>query len=367
MQWLDENQEITPGLLTHVDRCLHCGACEAMCPSLVPFGALMDSARARLTGQRKQRLIERVFSRISTLLLTSPPALRLASPLLDVYRRLGLPVLLGKLPGPAGRINRLLTHTRNYRGQQKPAPATERRGEAHNLVHIFPGCTGQALDSQTLLDSQKLLHALGFNAISSRDTACCGALHQHSGQTDTASSMAGQNRAALNDDAPIISIASGCAAHLKNYDAFDAKDSSTSFSSRVSEIMAFLARQNPADLHFTPCETPVGVYIPCTQRNALQQSQAVFDVLSWIPQLELRHVNPQGGCCGAAGSYMLKQPEISDALGDAVVERVIDCGVRTLVTTNIGCSIQLQARLRTRGVAVEVIHPVTLLWRQLND
>ena len=64
---------------------------------------------------------------------------------------------------------------------------------------------------------------------------------------------------------------------------------------------------------------------------------------------------------------MVTQPEFSDALGDTVVERIIDSAVRTLVTTNIGCSIQLQARLRARGVEVEVIHPVTLLLRQLRS
>ena len=130
--------------------------------------------------------------------------------------------------------------------------------------------------------------------------------------------------------------------------------------------MAFLTKQNPASLHFEPCEQPVGVHVPCTQRNALHQSQAIFDVLNWIPGLETRQINPHGGCCGAAGSYMITQPEFSDALGDAMAERIIDSDVRTLLTTNIGCSIQLQARLREQGFEVEVIHPVTLLWRQLR-
>lgn len=384
MQWLDEDPEISPGLLTHIDRCLYCGACEAMCPSQVPFGVLMDTARARLAVQRKRRLSERIFSRISTGLLASPPALRLASPLLGAYRRLGLPVLLGKLPGVAGRLNRLLAGTRGSLGRQKSActtqpaqtalpvsgdskkPGASGRGETQALVHLFPGCTGRALDGQTLHDAQSLLHALGLNAVISRNTVCCGALHQHTGRPDTAISMATHNRATLNDEAPIISIASGCAAHLKNYDALDASSDSALFSPRVSEIMAFLAGQDPAALRLNPCEHPVGLYIPCTQRNALQQSQALFEVLGWIPQLEIRQVNPQGGCCGAAGSYLLSQPEFSDALGDAVAERVIDSGVRTLLTTNIGCSIQLQARLRARGITVEVIHPVTLLWRQLR-
>lgn len=367
MQWLDDEAEISPGLLTHIDRCLQCGACEAMCPSNVPFGALMDTTRARLAPHHQRGFIDRVLDRVGTKLLTSPRALQLAGPLLEGYRQLGLPVLLGKLPGMAGRLNRLLagrTDAKTDSGRRCGPDPTHKETTAR--VHLFPGCTGHALDQQTLNAAQGLLLALGYDAVIRTNTACCGALHQHNGHPDTAASLAAHNRAALNDDAPIISIASGCAAHLQHYDTLDVGGASTPFSPRVSEITAFLATQNPASLHFGPCKHPVGVYMPCTQRNALQQSQAVFEVLNWIPQLETHLINPQGGCCGAAGSYLLTQAEFSDALGDQMAERIVDSRVRTLLTTNIGCAIHLQARLRKQGVRVEVIHPVTFLWKQFG-
>ncbi len=366
MQWLDEAPDISPGLLTHIDRCLSCGACEAMCPSKVPFGALMDTTRARLAPQHHNSFVDRVLSLVGTGLLTSPRALRMAGPLMGGYRRLGLPVLLGKLPGTAGRLNRFLRGRTDPGTAPAPSTLPQHPEETGTRLHLFPGCTGHALDQQTLDDAQHLLLALGFDAVTSRATACCGALHQHTGHPDTADSLATHNRAALNDDAAVISIASGCAAHLQNYDSLHTVDTSPPFSTRVSEIMAFLARQDSASLDFVPCEHPVGVYIPCTQRNALHQSQAIFDVLNWIPGLETRHINPQGGCCGAAGSYMLTQPEFSDLLGDKVAEQVIGGDVRTLLTTNIGCSIQLQARLHEQGARVDVIHPVSLLRRQLR-
>ena len=364
MQWLDDTPEISPGLLTHIDRCLQCGACEAMCPSNVPFGALMDAARARLAPQHLPAFSNRVLAGMGAKLLTSPRALRLAGPLLSGYRWLKLPVLLGKLPGTTGRLNRLLdsqaSPVRLIKKTHTEQTATLTR------VHLFPGCTGHTLDRQTLYDAQNLLLALGFDAVISEKTACCGALHQHNGDPQTATSLATHNCAVLDDAAPVISIASGCAAHLQNYDALEINEPSQPFSPRVSEIMAFLAKQDAAPLHFNPCEHPVGVYVPCTQRNALRQPQAIFDVLSWVPGLDVHHINPQGGCCGAAGSYMITQPAFSDRLGDKVAEDIIDSKVRTLVTTNIGCSIQLQARLRKQGVSIEVIHPVTLLWRLLR-
>ncbi len=365
MQWLSDTPDISPGLLTHIDRCLQCGACEAMCPSNVPFGALMDTARAQLAPQHSPGFSNRVLTGIGTRLLTSPRALRLAGPALEGYRRLKLPALLGKLPGTTGRLNRLLD---SKAGPINPIRRTHvQQTSTPTRVHLFPGCTGHTLDRQTLYDAQNLLLALDFDAAISEKTACCGALHQHHGDPQTAASLATQNYAALDDTAPVISIASGCAAHLQYYDALEFDKPSPPFSPRVSEIMAFLAKQDPASLHFNPCEYPVGVYVPCTQRNALRQSQALLDALNWIPGLEICHINPQGGCCGAAGSYMITQPAFSDRLGDGVADGIIDSGVRTLVTTNIGCSIQLQARLHKQGGNIEVIHPVTLLWRLLRQ
>jgi glycolate oxidase iron-sulfur subunit len=359
MQWLDDAPEISPGLLTHIDRCLQCGACEAICPSKVPFRTLMDSARARLVPRHHRGFIDRILARAGTKLLSSPRALRLAGPLLNGYYWLGLPAVLGKLPGTPGRLNRLLAGMAETKTSTEMPRKTFAIHEQHiPRVHLFPGCTGHTLDRQTLHDTRNLLRALGYEAAISRNTACCGSIHQHNGHPEIAASLASHNFAELNDsNAPVISIASGCAAHLQNHD---------SLSPRVNEIMEFLAGQDSAALHFDPCEQPVGVHVPCTQRNALHQSQAIFDVLSWIPGLETRHINPQGGCCGAAGSYMITQPELSDALGNVMAEQVAESGVRTLLTNNIGCSIQFQAQLHAKGLTVDVIHPVTLLWRQLN-
>jgi glycolate oxidase iron-sulfur subunit len=86
-----------------------------------------------------------------------------------------------------------------------------------------------------------------------------------------------------------------------------------------------------------------------------------MQVLQWIPDLQVEIVNPDGGCCGAAGSYLLTQPEIADQLGDAMVDRITASGAATLLTTNIGCSLHLGARLRRRGLDIAILHPVTLL------
>ena len=124
--------------------------------------------------------------------------------------------------------------------------------------------------------------------------------------------------------------------------------------------MAFIAEQPAGALRLKPLQATVALHLPCTQRNVLGQD-ALLRVLGWIPGLELKIVNPEGGCCGAAGSYMLAQPELADRLGAAMVEQILATDARILLTTNIGCSLQLAAGIRRQGQQLEVMHPVTLL------
>jgi glycolate oxidase iron-sulfur subunit len=207
-----------------------------------------------------------------------------------------------------------------------------------------------------------LLQRLGYRVNSPAPHNCCGALHQHNGAPETARQLADANLQAFSgDNNPVLVTASGCTAHLLGYKTLYTDKLTTAFADRVSDIMHFLAESGCADMQFRKPQHKVAVYMPCTHRNSLKQQQDVMDVLKWIPGLEPVVINPDGGCCGAAGSYMLSQPELSERLCNTVVERILESGAGLLLTTNIGCSIQLQAALKQRAAAIEVLHPVVLL------
>jgi glycolate oxidase iron-sulfur subunit len=63
---------------------------------------------------------------------------------------------------------------------------------------------------------------------------------------------------------------------------------------------------------------------------------------------------------------MLSQPQVSEPLGLQLADAFIASGAQQLVTTNIGCSLQLLGALRARGIEVEIAHPVTLVERALG-
>ncbi len=367
MQAIEQpDAQYSAGLFRHLDQCLQCGACEAMCPSRVPFGRLMDTARVTIEARRHRSLANRMVRRMGLQLVASPAWTKILATTLKLYQKLGLHWLIGKtpaLPAAIKRLHRLLPTAQSVNPAARRS-VMERRG----AVNLFRGCAGSLFDQQTLNAAQRLLESLGYRVNVPEQQGCCGALHQHNGDPAAAARLADVNRKAFstNND-PILPTASGCTAHLTKYKSQYENGQTNSLAERVNDILHFLRRQNRAKVQFQSLEETVAVYIPCTHRNVLGQQQDILDILRWIPGIEPLVINPNGGCCGAAGSYMLSQPELSERLREPLIDTLVQSGARLLLTTNIGCAIQLQAGLRERGVAIDVLHPVVLLDRLLAD
>ncbi|MFA7097384.1 MAG: heterodisulfide reductase-related iron-sulfur binding cluster, partial [Gammaproteobacteria bacterium] len=85
------------------------------------------------------------------------------------------------------------------------------------------------------------------------------------------------------------------------------------------------------------------------------------------PGIELVPLPENGRCCGAAGSYMISQPEMAQALLDDKLEHLKRLAPSILVTSNVGCALHFQAGIRAAGLEIEVLHPVTLIARQMTD
>lgn len=357
--------DLSPGLFRHLDQCLQCHACEAMCPSRVPFEELMDTARAQLESHRQRGMVNRLIRNLGLHLTTSPIAQQLAATGLTGIQILRLNKLLAALPITPRHLKRGLRMIPDRQPRRFKCPATEKRSNTSlQRVQLFTGCTGDLFDRTTLNATQRLLNRLGYAIDTPVAQTCCGALHLHNGEPDKASRLAHKNVTAFPGSDPVITIASGCLARLKSYanHAAEAAD----FSNRTTDILSFILARGNTGLEFKPVNTTVALHIPCTQRNALKKPGTAAQIMAWIPGLKVITLNPNGGCCGAAGSYMLSQPQLSEPLGQQMADAFIASGAQQLVTTNIGCALQLRSALRELNTDVEVLHPVTLIERALG-
>jgi len=363
---LKGNLQMDESLQQHIDSCLTCRACEAMCPSGVKFGKLIDGVRAQQREQGHQGSWGK-----EQLLATcaSNKKLRSGAKLLRFVQLSGTYKLLQKgaerFIAEHASINALVpTQLPPRKKWNTSYPA---KGDELGHIALFTGCIADISDQQTLQDAVTLLNHIGIRVSIPRQQACCGALHHHAGDLPRSQQLAKENIDAFNDKRyeHIIHCATGCGAHLMEYGEISSRNQAHNFSIKIDEISHFLLAHGTERLQLKALNKSVAVHIPCTQRNTLKQSDTPLELLKLIPQLQVEPLAGNNLCCGAAGSHMLDQPTMAQQLRQAKLSELQQNTPDLLVSSNIGCAMHLAAGLREQGPDIEVIHPISLLVRQL--
>lgn len=317
-------------LASHLDRCLACRTCEAVCPSGVKYGALIDGARAALVlaGHRPTTRVRGLSG-----LLSSPLLLRLA-----------------------GRVR----FRDNY-------PA---RGERRGTVSLFLGCASRLADTETLRAAIFVLNRLGYEVNVPRAQGCCGAMYQHGGALVRAAALARTNIEAFDHlsrdrGGEVLFAASGCGASLVEYARHGERGKD--FAERATDIVSFLARAEGWEtLDIAPLPEAVAVQEPCSARNVLRNAAESYGLLKRIPGAQVVPLPGNDQCCGSAGLYFIEQPEMAAALRADKMAAARASGARFLVSTNYGCAHWLAKGLRSERLDIDVMHPVTLLAKQMG-
>ncbi len=369
MQGLASEQLSTsPRLLAHLDRCLDCRNCERVCPAGVEYETLLDTTRHWLNRHPVTPRPKKRFARQATTLLGQPRRLHRLNNLLWLYQASGLHGLLDKT-----RIFQLLGlgyHASLLPRLQRTArfPATLEARSPRGRVALFIGCLGSTLEQTTIKASLAVLQSLDLSVEVFPGQTCCGALAWHEGETGTGMQFARQNLQAIDPESvdAILYTASGCGAHLMKYASLpwtrDAeREQAGVFTAKLKEITAYLAELDwPEQLRIRRSQQRIAVHEPCSERNGLRQTGAANTLLSRIPGLQVESLPENTRCCGAAGSYMLKQPQMARKLRSEKLHGLEQLKVDRVVSTNPGCSLFLNAGL-DRHASLQVVHPVVVL------
>jgi glycolate oxidase iron-sulfur subunit len=149
-------------------------------------------------------------------------------------------------------------------------------------VALFTGCISEHFDRKTQLASIKLLNVIGFDVLVPKEQTCCGAIHQHQGNTAIADKMAALNTGVFNslDVEAIITTASGCGLMLNEYEQANGDESGNTlrFGSPLFDITEFLNLNWPDDISLKECHADarkIAVHEPCSQRNVPFSSRSL--------------------------------------------------------------------------------------------
>ena len=321
----------------HLDRCLSCRNCETTCPSGVDYHNLLDIGRAVVDQAVPRPAAQRLLREGLRALAPNP---RLFKGLLRVgatFRPLLPRMFESKLPPP------MLT------SGLRPVPRHARR------VMLLEGCVQPGLSPNTNDATARVLDRLGISVIPVAEAGCCGALDYH-----LDAQAKGLDRARQNIDAwwphlqngaeAIVQTASGCGAFIKDYGhLLEADPVYADKARRISEMTIDLVQilaQEPLEQICAASEQRIAVHCPCTLQHALKLGGAVEAVLTRLG-FNLTAVPDGHLCCGSAGTYSLTQPTLARQLRDNRLNALESGRPQLIVTSNIGCQSHLASAGRT--------------------
>lgn len=365
--------EITARVVSHWEACLQCRACEAVCPSGVPYGRIMENTRAQVLSRDMQsaglKRVSRLFLRAA---LPHPGRLRLGAHLIRIYQRSGLQKLVRKsrvlraLPGGLAELEgQLPDFSGAFFGPSKTVyPA---RSEKKLTVGLLSGCVMPLMQGDTMRATVRVLTRNGCDVVVPVGQGCCGALNVHSGDLDRARRMARRNIdvfLAAGVDTIVVASA-GCGSNMKEYHDLLKDDPQYAEPARrfaeltrdVTEVLTSL----PFDPPRVPLHRKITYQDPCHLAHAQRITTEPRAILNAIPGLELVEMEQSSMCCGGAGIYSVVQQDLASRILTSKMRHVAATGAEQVVTANPGCMMQIELGLREMGVPGKVCHVVDIL------
>lgn len=355
-------EEFPPSQQTveHIDNCLGCLACETTCPSGVDYSLLLETARPRLEKLVKRPWADRLLRALLTRLLPYPGRMRLALKMSGVGRALSglMPQALRPLVAMAPK--------------RLPRPAAVARpgivpaeGAVRLRVALLTGCVQQVLGPQINDATVRLLTRLGAEVVIPPDMGCCGALTFHIGERKRSRQLMQRAIAVWHRELEtggldaIVLNTSGCGTAIKEYAHIFRRDpqwadKAEAVVARVRDVSQVVAQLGLGAANHAPA-LKVAYHDACSLQHGLRVTEPPRRLLK-AAGFEVVEV-PEGHiCCGSAGTYNMLRPHLAQKLQTRKAEHIASVAPQIVAAGNIGCMEQIAARAE-----VPVVHTVELL------
>ena len=358
----------------HIDLCLGCRACEAVCPSGVQYGALLEHMRDHIEKHFQRSWFQKFLRRVAIeQVFPFPRRMKLALWPARWLKQSGVHQLL-----PAFVRDALNLIPDDISEARLPEISPTAAGTKRGRVGFIQGCVMSVMFGKTNEASVALLNRAGYDVVTPPEQNCCGALYAHGGQLGLARECARRNIAVfepLNLDAIVINAA-GCGSTLKEYgellhDDPEWAERGKAFSRKVKDLSEWLVASPFKDGGHAGTEnkfsTRVTYHDACHLAHPQRITRPPRELLRAVVADNLVELPESDVCCGSAGSYNLTEPEMAGRLQRRKVENILRTGAKLVVTTNPGCILQIRAGLQRAGRGdIEVIHLADFLVRAIS-
>ena len=357
---LEEDVPPSRQTVEHIDNCLGCLACETTCPSGVDYSLLLETARPRLDQLVKRPLADRLLRALLTRLLPYPGRTRLVLKMSGLGRAF------------SGLMPRAMRPLLAMAPKRLPRPAAVARpgvvpaaGETRLRVALLTGCVQQVLGPQINDATVRLLTRLGAEVVIPPDMGCCGALTFHMGERQRSLKLMQRTIEVWHRelktgglDAVVLNT-SGCGTAIKEYDHIFRRDpqwadKAKAVVERVRDVSEVVAQLGLGAANRAPA-LKVAYHDACSLQHGQHVTEPPRQLLR-AAGFEVVEV-PEGHiCCGSAGTYNMLRPHLAQKLQARKAAHIASVAPQVVAAGNIGCMEQIAG-----STAVPVVHTVELL------
>lgn len=330
-----EDADVGRSTQMHLDRCLTCRACETTCPSGVRYARLLELARPLVDAKVGRSWWQRLQRWLIRRIVPHPRRFAFLMAAARIFKPL-YPAKLRELVPPAAAC------------ETESAPASHPR-----RMVLLDGCVQQSAAPEIDAAAREVFGQLGIELVSLPRSGCCGAVSYHLGDVVEAQQYARRNldvwwRAIEDGAEAVVATSTGCTMMLKEYAELLAGD--PVYAARAKRLVELV--RDPSEVidiemlgraYRVEARQSVAFHAPCTMQHGLRTAgraeaclRAVGFDLTSVPDAHL--------CCGSAGSYSLLQPGLANQLLDEKLTALQSGAPAILATANIGCLMHLRRR-----------------------
>jgi glycolate oxidase iron-sulfur subunit len=368
---IDLLRDMAPAL----DLCLGCRACEVACPVGVPYGQILEAAKASAVEARQEAGGSALEGLLVRGLFSHPGRMRAAGNLTWLAQVTGLhrvanaSGLVRRISPAFGAMSEILPAMDAPWRRLKNGTVLPATRERKARVAFFQGCVMDAVLHRTNRLSVELLRRIGCEVVIPAEQCCCGALHAHQGTHDEALSLAKRNIEAFEKTGAdyFVNNAGGCGAMLRTYDAVfrgepDWEERSRVFAGRSRDISEVLVELGPLPV-VKQLESFVTYQDSCHLRNVQRVIEPPRRLLREVAGDRFVELTGASECCASGGIYNLLHFRESMKILDGKMEKVEEAAATIVVTTNPGCQLQMSVGLRRAGLSSRIrsLHLVEVL------
>lgn len=362
---LENNKPANEKIVKHLDRCLSCYSCMTTCPSGVNYMHLIDHGRHHVEKTYKRPIMDRLIRNFLSKTLSNSFYFKIISTFVYFAKPFSffLPRKIKQMISfmPTKFPKKTLTKKKIYSVEKRKKPVAR--------VALLVGCVQKVISPQINEATIRLLNRHGIEVVVPKGINCCGSLDYHLGKENSAMNNFKKNISIWYDEYlkngldAIISNTSGCGTTLKDYGfIFRSDDDLKKKAKKISELTKDISEylDENVKLNFIKNKESNKEYrIAYHSACSMQHGQKIHDIpINLIRKTGNEVLNiPEGHiCCGSAGTYNLLQQDIAKKLLDNKIFNIEKTNPQFISTGNIGCIMQI-----AKGTKIPILHTVEII------